>query len=91
MRVVEFEDGQERQNSAASTWRSKSADMGSLPSVDSFSQADSNDMHSPRLAQQSGNFQLLTAHDNGQIQVWEAASGSLQPVCRIGQTGTSAR
>ena len=35
--------------------------------------------------------QLVTAHDNGQLQVWDMSTGFLQPVLRIGVAGPSAR
>ncbi|DBA69568.1 TPA: hypothetical protein ACH3X2_012650 [Trebouxia sp. C0005] len=36
-------------------------------------------------------WQLLTAHENGQMQVWEASIGMLCPVLRIGTAGPAAR
>ena len=35
--------------------------------------------------------QVVTAHDNGQVQVWDMSTGFLQPVLRIGLAGPSAR
>jgi hypothetical protein len=36
-------------------------------------------------------WQLLTAHDNGQVLVWNAAADHLQPVCKLGETGSPVR
>ena len=36
-------------------------------------------------------WQVLTAHDNGQMQVWDASLGALQPLLRIGQPTAPAR
>jgi len=36
-------------------------------------------------------WQILTAHDNGQMQVWEVSTGVLFPVLRIGTAGPAAR
>lgn len=35
--------------------------------------------------------QVVTAHDNGQVQVWDMSTGFLQPVLRMGLVGPSAR
>lgn len=35
--------------------------------------------------------QVVTAHDNGQVQVWDMSTGFLQPVLRMGLAGPSAR
>ena len=35
--------------------------------------------------------QVVTAHDNGQVQVWDMSTGFLQPVLRMGVAGPSAR
>ena len=35
--------------------------------------------------------QVVTAHDNGQVQVWDMSTGFLQPVLKIGAAGPSAR
>lgn len=35
--------------------------------------------------------QVVTAHDNGQVQVWDMSTGFLQPVLRMGVVGPSAR
>ena len=35
--------------------------------------------------------QVVTAHDNGQLQVWDMSTGFLQPVLRMGVVGPSAR
>ena len=35
--------------------------------------------------------QVVTAHDNGQVQVWDMSTGFLQPVLRMGEAGPSAR
>ena len=35
--------------------------------------------------------QVVTAHDNGQVQVWDMSTGFLQPVLKIGDAGPSAR
>ena len=42
-------------------------------------------------ARRRSNWQLLTAHENGQMQVWEASDGMLCPVLRIGSAGPAAR
>ncbi|KAK9862943.1 hypothetical protein WJX84_012116 [Apatococcus fuscideae] len=36
-------------------------------------------------------WQLVTAHSNGQIQVWDPSLGSIKPVLRIGDPGSSCR
>ena len=36
-------------------------------------------------------WQLVTAHENGQLQVWDASLGTLQPIMRFGQTGNPCR
>lgn len=35
--------------------------------------------------------QIVSAHDNGQVQVWDMSTGFLQPVLRMGLAGPSAR
>lgn len=35
--------------------------------------------------------QVVSAHDNGQVQVWDMSTGFLQPVLRMGLVGPSAR
>ena len=36
-------------------------------------------------------WQLVTAHSNGQLQVWDPSLGSIQPVLRIGDPGSACR
>lgn len=76
---------------AGSSASSQSGQTSYKPSANGAVQPDSPDLPSPGTQLQRGTFQVLTAHDNGQVQVWEAALGSLQPEFRIGQPGPSAR
>ena len=60
----------------------------SLSSVETHSPATGSVEASPS---QGGDWQILTAHDNGQVQVWDMTTGVLQPVLRLGTVGASAR
>ena len=47
----------------------------------------------PLATKDSGSsvWQLVTAHSNGQLQVWDPSLGSIKPVLRIGNPGSSCR
>lgn len=57
-------------------------DTSSLSSVDT---------QSPNPGSQQSDSQIVTAHDNGQVQVWDISTGTLQPVLRMGNVGPAAR
>lgn len=60
----------------------------SLSSVETHSPANGSVEASPSKA---ADWQVLTAHDSGQVQVWDMTTGVLQPVLRLGHIGASAR
>ena len=64
-------------------------DTSSLSSVGTQSPGTDNIEAVP--AQRHSNWQILTAHDNGQMQVWDMSSGMLCPVLRFGAVGPAAR
>ncbi|KAL0047223.1 hypothetical protein WJX82_010034 [Trebouxia sp. C0006] len=64
-------------------------DISSLPSVGSQSPLTGSIDAAP--SRRRSDWQLLTAHENGQMQVWEASTGMLYPVLRIGTAGPAAR
>lgn len=64
-------------------------DISSLPSVGSQSPLTGSIDAAP--SRRRSDWQLLTAHENGQMQVWEASTGMLCPVLRIGTAGPAAR
>jgi len=63
-------------------------DISSLSSVGTQSPVDSTEAVSNR---RQTDWQILTAHDNGQVQVWDMSAGTLHPVLKIGAAGSSAR
>ncbi len=63
-------------------------DISSLSSVGSQSPLTGSIEAAPS---RRSDWQLLTAHENGQMQVWEASTGMLCPVLRIGTAGPAAR
>ena len=73
----------------SSELRVEHADISSLSSVGS--QSPGTDSIEAVPAQQHSNWQILTAHDNGQLQVWDMSSGTLNPVLKIGAVGPAAR
>ena len=64
-------------------------DTSSLSSVGT--QSPGNDSIEAVPTHRHSNWQILTAHDNGQMQVWDMSSGTLSPVLRIGAVGPAAR
>lgn len=68
---------------------SAAVDTGSLSSLGTASpQAGT---AQPANGRKHNSMQVLTAHDNGQVQVWDMSTGFLQPVLRMGLAGPSAR
>ena len=63
-------------------------DTSSLSSVETHSPATGSAEASPS---RGVDWQIVTAHDNGQMQVWDMTTGVLQPVLRVGAVGASAR
>ncbi len=64
-------------------------DISSLSSVGTQSPMTGSIEAAP--SRRRSDWQLLTAHENGQMQVWEASTGMLCPVLRIGTAGPAAR
>ena len=63
-------------------------DINSLSSVETLSPPTGSAEGSPS---RGADWQIVTAHDNGQVQVWDMTTGVLQPVFRVGSVGASAR
>ena len=63
-------------------------DTSSLSSVETHSPATGSVEAAPSRA---FDWQIVTAHENGQIQVWDMTTGVLQPILRMGEVGASAR
>ena len=60
-------------------------------SVSSADQLSTFDKAQPVSGNKGNSTQVVTAHDNGQVQVWDMSTGFLQPVLRMGVAGPSAR
>ncbi|DBB01174.1 hypothetical protein WJX77_003342 [Trebouxia sp. C0004] len=67
----------------------ENVDISSLSSVGTQSPMTGSFEAAP--SRRHSDWQLLTAHENGQMQVWEASTGMLCPVLRIGTAGPAAR
>lgn len=89
-RAIRVVDTRQKARASSNLYTGESSDSIRV-SATGTSQPDTPGSPSPRLATQEDDFQVLTAHDNGQVQVWGAGSGWLQPVFRIGQAGPAAR